>query len=56
MSSTKKTPNKSVSSSNIIIRYDLTLSEIDVQLDNNEIGMIIVVNSIKYIEIPSTPK
>lgn len=56
MSSTKKTPNNNVSSNNIIITYDLILSDIDVQLDNNEIGMIIVVNNTKYIEIPSTPK
>ena len=31
-------------------------SVIEFQLDNNAIGIIIVVNNIKYIDIPSTPK
>ena len=29
---------------------------IEVQLDNNDIGIIIVVNNTKYIDKPSTPK
>ena len=29
---------------------------IEFQLDNNAIGIIIVVNNIKYIDKPSTPK
>ena len=47
--------NKSVSSNNIIFKYDLILMIIEFQLDINAIGNIIVVNNIKYIEIPSTP-
>ena len=56
MSNTKNTANNNVSSNKIIITYDLTFSEIEVQLDNKEIGIIIVVKSIKYIDKPSTPK
>jgi len=39
-----------------MIRYDLTFSNIELQFDNNEMGIIIVVNITKYIDIPSTPK
>lgn len=56
MSSTKNTHNSSVSNNNIVIRNDLKLWDIDVQLDNNAIGIIIVVNKTKYIDKPSTPK
>ena len=56
MSNTKKTANNKVSNNNIIITKDLIFSVIEVQLDNNEIGIIIVVNNIKYIDSPSTPK
>lgn len=56
ISKTKKTANNNVSSKSIIITYDLTFSEIEVQLDNRAIGMIIVVSNTKYIDIPSTPK
>jgi hypothetical protein len=31
------------------------LSVMDFQLDNKEIGIIIVVNNTKYIDSPSTP-
>lgn len=47
MSNTIKTANKRVSNNNIIITYDLILSEIEVQLDNKDIGIIIVVNKTK---------
>ena len=50
----KKT-NK-VSNNNIMIKYDLTLFVIEFQFDIKAIGMIMVVNKTKYIEIPSTPK
>jgi hypothetical protein len=56
MSKVIKTANNNVSNNNIIIKYDFTFSFIESQLDNNAIGIIIVVNNIKYIEIPSTPK
>ncbi len=47
MSNTKKTANNNVSSNNIIITYDLTFSDIELQLDNKQIGIIIVVNKTK---------
>ena len=56
MSKTKKTAINSVSNNNIIIKYDLTFSVIEFQLDNIATGIIIVVNNTKYIDIPSTPK
>lgn len=56
MSNTKNTANNNVSSNNIIIRYDLTFSLMDAQLLNKAIGVIIVVNSTKYIDNPSRPK
>lgn len=56
MSKTKKTANNSVSNINIKIKYHFTFSDIDVQFDNSAIGIIIVVKSIKYIDIPSIPK
>lgn len=56
MSSTKNTIIKDVSSSNIIIKNIPVLSFIDFQLETIDIGIIIVVNNTKYIDIPSTPK
>jgi len=56
MSSAINTANSNVSNNNIIIKKDFTFSFIESQLDNNAIGIIIVVNNIKYIDIPSTPK
>lgn len=56
MSNTKNTNNNNVSNNNIITRNDLTFCDIEVQLDNKEIGIIIVVNSTKYIDKPSIPK
>jgi hypothetical protein len=56
MSKTKKTANNKVSNNKIIITYDLIFSVIELQLDNNEIGIIIVVNNTKYIDKPSIPK
>jgi len=50
------TASKSVSNNNIIITKDLTFSDIEFQLDSNEIGIIIVVKRTKYMDIPSTPK
>jgi hypothetical protein len=40
----------------IKIKYHFTFSDIEVQFDNNAIGIIIVVKSIKYIDIPSIPR
>lgn len=56
ISSTKKTANNRLSNSKIIIIQASTSLDIDFQLDNNEIGIIIVVNKTKYIDKPSTPK
>jgi hypothetical protein len=56
MSNTKNTANNNVSNNNIIIKYHFTSEDIEVQFDSNAIGIIIVVNNIKYIDIPSTPK
>lgn len=56
MSSTKKTIIRDVSKSNIIIKNIPVLSFIDFQLETMDIGIIIVVNSTKYIDIPSIPK
>jgi hypothetical protein len=57
MSKTKKTANNNVSKNNIIIINDNTLYDCIVfQLDNKQIGIIIVVNNTKYIDIPSIPK
>lgn len=54
MSNTKKTASNNVSSNSIITRYEFIFSDIELQLDSNDIGIIIVVKSIKYIDIPST--
>ena len=56
MSNTKKTASNNVSNNNIIIKKDFLFSDIEFQLDNNAIGIIKVVNNIKYIDIPSIPK
>ena len=56
MSNTKNTASNNVSNNNIIMTYDFTFSVIELQLLNKEIGIIIVVNKTKYIDIPSTPK
>ena len=50
------TANNSVSNNSITITKDLTFTDIEFQLDNNDIGIIIVVKRTKYIDIPSTPK
>lgn len=47
MSKTKNTNNKRVSNNKIMTRYDLTFSDIDVQLDSKAIGIIMVVNKTK---------
>lgn len=54
--SNTKTANSSVSNNNLIITYDFTFSLIEFQLENNAIGIIIVVSITKYIDKPSTPK
>lgn len=56
MSNTRKTIIRDVSKSNIIIKNTPVLSFIDFQFDIIEIGIIIVVNNTKYIDIPSIPK
>ena len=56
MSNTRNTPSNNVSSNNIITRYDFIFSDIELQFDNNEMGIIIVVKRTKYIDIPSTPR
>lgn len=56
MSSTINTASSNVSNNSIIITKDFTFSDIELQLDNKEIGIIIVVNKTKYIDKPSTPK
>lgn len=56
MSNDINTISNNVSNNNIIIKYDLTFSFIELQFDNNAIGIIIVVNKTKYIDTPSTPK
>ena len=56
MSNIKKTINKEVSNNKIIIKKIIVFSFIDFQLANIAIGIIIVVNNIKYIDKPSTPK
>ena len=48
--------NNNVSNSNIIIKKDFIFSFILFQLESIAIGIIIVVNKIKKIEIPSIPK
>ena len=55
MSNTKKTANNRVSNNNIVVTNNITLSEMDFQLDISETGAIIVVNNTKYIDKPSTP-
>ena len=50
------TPSNNVSSNNIIIIYDFMFSDIELQFDSNEIGIIIVVKRTKYMDIPSTPR
>ena len=50
------TPSNNVSNSNIIMRYDFMFSDIELQFDSNEIGIIIVVKRTKYMDIPSTPR
>jgi len=52
----KKPARSKVSNNKIIIIYHFILSFIDVQFDNIAIGIIIVVNKIKYIDNPSKPK
>lgn len=56
MSNTKKTANNNVSKSKIIIRKDLMFSVIELQLDNKEMGIIIVVSNTKYTDKPSIPR
>jgi hypothetical protein len=56
MSSTRKTIIKDVSNSNIIIKNIPVLSFMDFQLETIDIGIIIVVNKTKYMDIPSIPK
>ena len=56
MSRTRNTPSNKLSNSNIIIMQDLVFSDIELQFDNSDIGIIIVVKRTKYIEIPSTPR
>ena len=56
MSNTKKTVINEVSNNSIIIKNIPVLSFIDFQFEIIEIGIIIVVNRIKYIDIPSIPK
>ena len=57
ISRTKKTANNSVSNESIITTNDNTLFNLIVfQLDIKHIGIIIVVNNTKYIDIPSIPK
>jgi len=56
MSNTKKTVINEVSNNSIIIKNTPVLSFIDFQFEITEIGIIIVVNKIKYIDIPSIPK
>jgi hypothetical protein len=56
MSNTKKTAISEVSNNNIIIKNIPVLSFIDFQFEIIAIGIIIVVNRIKYIDIPSIPK
>jgi len=48
--------NNNDSSNNIIIKNDFMSSFIEDQLDNILIGIIIVVNSTKYKDIPSIPR
>lgn len=56
MSSTKKTIIKDVSNNKIIIKNIPVFSFIDFQFETIDIGIIIVVNKTKYIDIPSIPK
>ncbi len=56
MSSTKNTANNSVSSVNIIMVKNLIFFVIEFQLDNNEINITMVVNKMKNMDIPSTPR
>ena len=57
ISNTKKTANNRLSNNNIItVNDNIFLDCIELQLDNNAIGIIIVVNNTKYIDKPSTPK
>ena len=56
MSNTMNTPSNNVSNKSIIVTYDFIFSDTELQLDSNDIGIIIVVKSTKYIDIPSTPK
>ena len=56
MSNTKKTVISEVSNNSIIIKNIPVLSFIDFQFEIIAIGIIIVVNRTKYIDIPSIPK
>ena len=56
MSNTKNTSNNKDSKINIIIKKCIVFSVIDFQLDIIDIGIIIVVNKIKYKDKPSIPK
>ena len=51
-----KTAMSRVSNNNIEVTYNLTFSEIEIQLDKSAIGIIIVVNNTKYMDKPSIPK
>lgn len=50
------TIDNNTSNKRIVIRYDFSFFVIEVQLDNNEIGIIIAISNIKYIDNPSIPK
>ena len=56
MFNTKNTNINKNSKLNINIIYVLLFSCIEYQLDINTIGVINVINIIKYKDIPSTPK
>jgi hypothetical protein len=56
MSNTKKINNNKASNNRIITKKYFTLLSIDFQLDIIAIGIINVVNNIKYIDSPSIPK
>ena len=50
------TPSNNVSNNSIMIMYDFIFSDIELQFDNNDMGIIIAVKSTKYTDMPSTPK
>ncbi len=56
MSNTIKTANNKLSNNKIIVIYHFTSWFIETQLDNIEIGIIIVVSKTKYIDKPSNPR